>query len=155
MSQRGQQKPAQITHPQGDESTRGSAQKAMTHSVEYSYSGPLPPPEVLRRFEEILPGSAERIFSQFEAQSAHRRSLEAKAVASGVFSQHFGSVSGLLIGLLGVGGGIWLTHDGKSLEGLIALFGTLGGLVSTYLYKRNQQNAERAEKQSPSSLEKN
>jgi hypothetical protein len=104
---------------------------------------------VLKRFEEILPGSAERIFSQFEEQSAHRRFLEAKVISAGVISQHVGSVSGLIIGLLGVGGGIWLTHEGKSTEGLTALLATLAGLVGTFLYKRNQQDSERSKKRNP------
>jgi len=67
---------------------------------------------------------------------------------AGIISQHFGSVSGLLIGLLGVGGGIWLTQEGKSIAGLTALIGTLAGLASTYLYKRKQQDDERSKKQS-------
>jgi uncharacterized membrane protein len=117
------------------------------HSVEISYSGPLPHPDILKSFEEVLPGSAQRIFVQFEEQSAHRRAMEAKVISSGAFSQRVGSISAALIGLCGVIGGIWLTHDGKSVEGLTALFGTLGGLVSTYLYKRKQQDKEREEKQ--------
>jgi uncharacterized membrane protein len=88
------------------------------HSVEYSYAGPLPHPEILRRYNEIIPGSAERIFSQFELQSAHRRTLEMKVISSNAFSQRFGSISALLIGLVSVCGGLFLVHEGKSLEGL-------------------------------------
>ena len=150
MSQRSQRRQAdQISRQDGVDPARVEAIQAVTHSLEYTYSGPLPPPEVLKRFEEILPGSAERIFSQFEEQSAHRRFLEAKVISAGVISQHVGSVSGLIIGLLGVGGGIWLTHEGKSSEGLTALLATLAGLVGTFLYKRNQQDSERSKKRNP------
>lgn len=123
---------------------------AQMHSVEFStYSGPLPHPDILRNFEEIVPGSAQRIFVQFEEQSAHRRAMEAKVIASGAFSQRIGSISAALIGLIGIAGGLWLAHEGKSVEGLVALFGTLGGLVSTYLYQRKRQDQEREDKQNP------
>jgi uncharacterized membrane protein len=111
-----------------------------------SYSGPLPHPDILRGFEEIIPGSAERILAQFEQQSAHRRDVEARVIRSGAFSQQVGSISASLIGLIGVGGGVWLTYCGKSIAGLTSLIGTLAALVRVYLYKRTQQDEERAKK---------
>ncbi|QHN05152.1 DUF2335 domain-containing protein [Granulicella sp. WH15] len=153
MNRRSQQKhTSQLAHHSSAEPGQVDNVNAVSRSVEFvSYSGPLPPPEVLRQFEEIIPGSAERIFSQFEAQSTHRRRMEATAISSGAFSQKLGTISGALIGLLGVGGGVWLSHDGKSLAGLSTLFSTLAVLVGTYLYKRHQQDNERAEKNKPSS----
>ena len=127
-----------------------SALNAEVHSVEFSaYSGPLPHPDILRSFEEIVPGAAQRIFVQFEEQSTHRRTMEADVISSGAFSQRIGSISASLIGLIGVGGGLWLAHEVKSLVGLTALFGTLTGLITTYLYKRKRQDQERDNKQKP------
>jgi uncharacterized membrane protein len=103
----------------------------------------------LREFEELVPGSAQRIFDQFEEQSAHRRQIESTVISSGAFSQRLGTISASLIGLVGVVGGLWLTHEGKGLEGLSALFGTLAGLVGTFLYKRKRQDQERDQKQNP------
>ena len=144
MSSRPQQRRAnQMTGPDSGQAGRVDGIRAVEFSA---YSGPLPPPEILRQFEEVLPGSAERIFTQFEAQSAHRRSLEATVVSSGAFSQKLGTISAALIGLMGVGGGIWLAHGGKSLEGLSTSFTTLAVLVGTYLYQRHKQDAERARK---------
>lgn len=154
MSERSRQRQTEhLARPHAQPGQVG-ALNAVTHtrSLEFStYSGPLPHPDILRQFEEVLPGSAERIFNQFEAQSAHRRSLEATVVDSGAFSQKLGTVSGLLIGILGVGGGLWLAHDGKSLEGLSTSFTTLAVLVGTYLFKRRKQDSERAVKDKPDS----
>lgn len=128
---------------------------AQMHSVEFStYSGPLPHPDILRNFEEIVPGSAQRIFIQFEEQSAHRRAMESKVIYSGAFSQRWGTVSASLIGLVGVGGGIWLAHEGMSLVGLTALCGTLASLVSNFLYTRKRQDQERDNKQNPQQSKK-
>ncbi len=43
------------------------------------YAGPLPHPEILEKFEQILPGSADRILKQAEAQTLHRIELEKKS----------------------------------------------------------------------------
>ena len=45
----------------------------------YQFVGPLPDPEHLKRYDEILPGAAERIFGSWERQSKHRQRLEARA----------------------------------------------------------------------------
>jgi uncharacterized membrane protein len=37
------------------------------------FSGPLPPPEVLAHYNEVVPGAAERILTLTEEQSAYRR----------------------------------------------------------------------------------
>ena len=39
-------------------------------------SGPLPPPEMLDQYEQILPGAAERLFTMVERQEEHRQALE-------------------------------------------------------------------------------
>ena len=42
------------------------------------YSGPIPPPEIFRGYEEVLPGSAERILKMTERQLEHRITTENK-----------------------------------------------------------------------------
>lgn len=151
MSRASSQRNTELSQPKGKNSDQIGPVNAVMHSVELSsYSGPLPHPDTLRGFEEIVPGSATRIFMQFEEQSAHRRSMEAAVITSGAFSQRMGTVSASLIGLAGVAGGLWLTHEGKSVEGLSSLFGTLAALVGTYFYKRKQQDHEREDKRVPS-----
>ena len=40
------------------------------------YSGPLPHPDLLRQFGEIVPNGPERIFKVFEAESEHAREMQ-------------------------------------------------------------------------------
>lgn len=40
------------------------------------WSGPFPPPALLREFDQIVTGGAERLFRQFEVEASHRRVLE-------------------------------------------------------------------------------
>ena len=46
--------------------------------LERHYSGPIPHPSILKQLEEIVPGSADRILSQFERQTKHRHEIEKK-----------------------------------------------------------------------------
>lgn len=41
-----------------------------------NYSGPIPPPDIIKDYENILPGSADRIISMAEKQADHRRDIE-------------------------------------------------------------------------------
>lgn len=55
----------------------------ISHSVEVRsvgkiFSGPLPAPEILQGYENILTGSAERIIKMTENQAHHRQNCEKK-----------------------------------------------------------------------------
>lgn len=47
-----------------------------------SFSGPLPPPAILKGYEDAFPGSAERILRMAEKQSAHRQEAERKMIST-------------------------------------------------------------------------
>lgn len=57
-------------------------------AVEISrYSGPLPKPEDLAKYEQVLSGSADRIIRMAERQAEHRQKLEKVVVESNVTLQ--------------------------------------------------------------------
>jgi hypothetical protein len=90
---------------------------------------------------------AERIFAQFESQSAHRQRLETRVINSNSFVQIFGAVSALILGILAIGGGLFLVHEGKSIEGFSAFFTGLASLIGVYVYGKKSQSDERKAKQ--------
>lgn len=45
-----------------------------------SFSGPLPPPSLYREYNEVVPGSAERILGMAEKNQEHRHSWETNAL---------------------------------------------------------------------------
>lgn len=49
-----------------------------------SHSGPLPDPDTLQRYEQVLPGLAERILVMAEKQSEQRQGLERAVVLNGI-----------------------------------------------------------------------
>jgi len=82
-----------------------------------SFSGPLPPPESLERYNQVLPGLAERIITMAESQHSHRQGLEKHVIHSNVSAQKTGTILGFVIAMTVIGGGFFLVHEGKSLEG--------------------------------------
>lgn len=69
-----------------------------------SFRGPLPPPEMLKGYERILPGASERILSMAEKQQEHRMHIEKTIVdrqtkQSGN-GQIWGGVLAFLFGLI-------------------------------------------------------
>jgi len=53
-------------------------------SMVASFTGPLPHPALLKGYEEVRPGAAQRIIAMAESQGAHRRQLEVKMSAASV-----------------------------------------------------------------------
>ena len=138
------EQPAASAEPEPGTLTRINAVSLTT------YSGPLPHPEILQQYEHIYPGAAKSIFDDFLQESAHRRQLERKVVGADAFGKISGAVSSALIGLLGVSGGLWLLHEGRSLAGLGSVLATLASLLSVYLYQQRRTDAEEEQKSSAS-----
>jgi uncharacterized membrane protein len=112
----------------------------------HHFSGPLPPPEALARYNEVIPGGAERILAMAERQSAHREALESKVVNANASSQKMGSTYAFILSLVAVVGGVWLIHDGKSVTGLATILADLAALAGVFVVSRSKQAKERVQK---------
>ena len=132
-----------MAQPGLSKAQKEQARQVVRQEMTVSYSGPLPHPGILEQYNRIVPNGAERIFAQFESQSAHRQKIESKVIASNTFCQVLGAASGLILGLLAIGGGLYLVHEGKGLEGFGAFFTALASLVGVYVYGKKSQSAER------------
>lgn len=117
------------------------------HEQTVSYSGPLPPPSDLQRFEQILPGAAERIMRMAELQSEHRRQLESQVVSSGVRKSERGLMFGLIIGITAIVTGGLCAVLGKEIAASFIGGGGIVGLVSVFVIGSQQQKSERIHKE--------
>ncbi len=111
-----------------------------------AFSGPLPPPETLERYNQTLPGLAERIIVMAESQHSHRLALEREVVHSNVAAQKLGTILGFVVAMTTVLGGMWLVHEGKSGEGLAAILTALASLVGVFFYSKREQQKDLAKK---------
>ena len=113
-----------------------------------AWSAPLPAPADFQRYEEILPGAANRILEILERQQAHQHSrermaleqagiildIERKAAASDSRRAYLGIASGLAITLLTIGGSIYLIDNGHDWAGLTLAGINLTGLAGVFVY---------------------
>lgn len=111
-----------------------------------SFSGPLPPPEVLRGFEDIVPGAAERIIKMAEEQSFHRRVLEKKVIDSDISRSKWGQILGFVIAVIGLGVSAVVAVFGSAVAGGVIGVGTLASLVGVFMYGSSVRSKEREEK---------
>ncbi len=109
-----------------------------------TYIGPLPHPEHLQRFEDILPGAADRIINMAEAQSAHRREMEAHTLKSRLKFESRGQWLAAGITLAIVIGGFWVISEGRSLEGVAPMISAMVVLAGVFIFgkRRRQQGSE-------------
>lgn len=61
--------------------------EAPAHQISSTFEGPIPPPALLREYNQILPGAAERIIAMAENEGRHRQALENKAVDANIEAQ--------------------------------------------------------------------
>ncbi len=108
-----------------------------------SFSGPLPPPQILSDYERIVPGSAAKILDMAVSQSEHRKSLETKVINSNVSNSKLGLWFGLVIGLVGIGAGAFLALYDKQIAGSVIGGGSLASLVGVFIYGSQQRQKER------------
>lgn len=111
-----------------------------------AYSGPLPPPEALARYNEILPGAADRIIAMAERQSQHREEIETAVINGNIQEQKRGTRYGFIIAMTVAIGSIYLLATGHAITGSITLFSDLGSLVGVFVYGKKQQREELGKK---------
>jgi uncharacterized membrane protein len=110
------------------------------------YQGPIPPPELLAKFNDLVPNGAERIFCQFEAQSEHRRSLEKLVITSDQTRAYLGLACGTVVSLGGFTvAGICIAY-GQTLPGLATVLSIVATLAGVFVSGTNSRKKERIEK---------
>ena len=104
-----------------------------------SYSGPIPPPEMLAAYERALSGSAERIITMAEGEQKHRHQLESADFTTRATLIRRGQAFAFIMGISGIIGGIVLALFDKSLAGFGVFFTSLATLAGIYFYGHRQK----------------
>lgn len=112
-----------MAHARGDGKTHDFVMQAE------AYSGPVVHPSIAGGWENVVPGSAERILAMAEQQARHRRFLEKMLVIGRTFSQLLGALAGALIGGGAVYAGYLLLMADKNLAGFGIIVAGIGPIV--------------------------
>lgn len=117
-----------------------------------AWAGPLPEPDILRRYDEILPGAAERILKMAENQQRHHHDQENRqlemyfmALQSDSKRSNRGLWAGFAITLAGLGGGMFLVYAGHDWAGAAIAGLNLVSLAAVFVYGTRSRRAERAD----------
>lgn len=107
---------------------------------------------MLKQYEAMLPGLANRIIAMAEQEAAHRRKIEEDIVKAQLkdaekyrVAEIVGQVCGLIIGITAIGGATYSAVHGAQWTG--GFIGTAGvtGLVTAFILGRTLQMRQRKE----------
>ncbi len=121
-------------------------------AVVMSYQGPIPHHDALASYEAITPGLADRIVAMAERESSHRHdvdkihadltrsqiSCEKEANSDNTTLNKRAQIFALLIAILGVGGGLFLSYIGHEKSGITLMSLTMGTMGIAYLKNGNK-----------------
>jgi uncharacterized membrane protein len=107
----------------------------LARSLEASFSGPLPHPDILAGYNRVVPDAAERILCMAEKAQKHRHEVELdqhrrveKLITRG---QWLSFVTAIFVFSVGS----FLVYLGKSVEGMTTMIATLAVFVAVYFNK--------------------
>ena len=114
-------------------SNKTQQQRKLIH-ISQGFQGPIPPPQILQQYEQIVPGAAERILKMAENQSKHRHTMEKKIINANISNEKKGLNFGFIIGLFAITVGLICTFIGQPLPGSFIGGGGVIGLVLVFVY---------------------
>lgn len=122
--------------------------KSVVVTMHKTHSGPLPDPDTLAQYSEIIPNGAERIMSMAEKQFDHRIKMENKVVSGQLFQSNLGQILAFLIGLAALGSATYVIISGHEWTGVVLGVGGLTSLVTAFIKGKAQQTKDLENKSS-------
>jgi uncharacterized membrane protein len=123
-----------------------------------SFAGPIPPPEYLERYDQIMPGSAKILIDAFDRESRHRQELEKTAQNANIATQQkqqvmlaerdkavfvsdvIGQACGISLSVVCVAGAIFLAANGHDwVAGALAAIPT-AAVIQAFFAKRRVEH---------------
>jgi uncharacterized membrane protein len=110
------------------------------------HSGPLPSADMLRKYNEVLPGAAERIFNMAERQSEHRMVLERTVVVGDTKRADKGLLIGAAVAFVVLVGAITCILMGHDVAGGVIAAIDIGSIVYVFVHTNRVRQEERVQK---------
>jgi len=123
-----------------------SGQKDVVKVEAAGFSGPIPPPEIVAKYDAVPPGAAKIILDSFQNQGQHRQSLESIVIKQGSRDSLLGLIFAFIIGMSAICGGTYCISNGHEISGAFLGGSGLTGLVGTFIYGSRERRQERESK---------
>ena len=121
-------------------------ERSRTTVQSLSFIGPLPPPQLLREYEAICPGMADRMFTYVEQTGEHKRKLQSQIVdiqadrSRRQFSEaRVGQIFAFLITITACFAGSDTALQGHEWAGSFIGVGGISGVVATFILGRPKE----------------
>jgi len=124
-------------------------------AVSQSFSGPVPPPEIIEAYNSIVPGSGKMIFDMALSQQSHRQSLENKVIEADIKNSKRGSWFGFILGIIGFLVSAFALYLGHPATASVIGGASLVSLAGVFVYGTKSRKAERNQKAGINSEDKN
>lgn len=109
-------------------------QQVVMHTQQWA--GPLPPPAVLKQYDEVFPGLAGRIVASMEREQEHRHTVDRKLIETHRVAFTRGQWIAATIALVCLVLGFLLGSNGQSVAAVAFVTGGLGQVVLAFLGSR-------------------
>jgi len=97
------------------------------------FQGPIPPPEILRQYAEVVPELPRIIVGEYQKQSAHRQKLESQLLESNIRKETRGQWISFAFGGATLIGGFLLIHEGREAWGVGLMVGDLLAFAAVFI----------------------
>jgi uncharacterized membrane protein len=103
-----------------------------------AYSGPIPDPDSLARYEQIQPGLTERIMNMAEKEAEHRRENDKLIVKSSIRMATIGILFAFFSVLLFGGIIVYAVYKESNVAALSTVVAALASLAGVFVFFRNK-----------------
>lgn len=152
--------PSSIRLPDDDQEPQRIPPERRLIERREAYEGPVPPPDILERFDQLVPGTARRMFDLAEQESAHRRKMEERTNDANINAQQtalaiegrkteaiarsdlLGQVAGVIVALSCIGGAIWCGITGHENVAIALTVVPSAAVIQAFFARRSNGRKE-------------
>lgn len=137
------------TPPEEEKKGPDSEKTERRHVAQFgaAYAGPIPPSTELRRYEEILPGAADRILTMAEEERRDRNKNARHEVWLLYISRMFAQLMFTILSLGVISSGVYLVINGHSISGLVSIVTGLGVIGGSFFWSRQKSDDDSKDKE--------
>lgn len=117
-------------------------QNGKVSKVGIEYSGPLPIPAHLEKYEKIVPGAAKIIIDMAKSQSEHRQKAEMKMVEGSLFCRKLGLWLGITACGFFIGLAAYAVNRGMDKVAITAMAAPAAGIITAFIYGGMRQKSK-------------
>jgi uncharacterized membrane protein len=130
---------------QAEQSNTRNERSSNAIEVSAQFQGPVPPPQVMAGYEEIVPGAADRLIAMAEREQAHRHQQQERLLNAQItdarqdrLEARVGQIFALIIGLGSISAGATTAVLGAAIAGGFIGTGGVATLAAVFIMGRGK-----------------